>query len=98
MSRVPIPMECTTSGRNTGFVNVGTDHDAGPFAVASIRRWWRAEGRRLYPGADRILFTADAGGSNGSRLRLWRVAWQASLMRSRSPPWCVIFHPGPVTS
>ena len=59
-------------GRNLGFVNVGTDHDTGAFAVASIRGWWRAEGRRLYPRSRRLLITADAGGSNGWRLRLWK--------------------------
>lgn len=58
--------------RNRGFVNVGTDHDTATFAVASIRAWWRAEGRRAYPAARRLLITADAGGSNGSRLRLWK--------------------------
>jgi hypothetical protein len=63
-------------GRNTGFVNVGTDHDTGAFAVASIRGWWRAEGCRLYPQADRLLITADGGGSNGYRLRLWKLALQ----------------------
>lgn len=63
--------------RNTGFVNVGTDHDTGEFAVASIRGWWRAEGRRLYPHARSLLITADGGGSNGYRLRLWKVCLQA---------------------
>jgi len=63
-------------GRNAGFVNVGTDHDTGAFAVASIRGWWRSEGRRIYPGADMILITADGGGSNGSRLRLWKLELQ----------------------
>ncbi len=64
-------------GRNTGFVNVGTDHDTGAFAVASIRGWWRAEGHRLYREAARILITADGGGSNGWRLRLWKLELQA---------------------
>jgi hypothetical protein len=64
-------------GRNTGFVNVGTDHDTGAFAVASIRGWWRAEGRRLYPRARQLLITADGGGSNGYRLRQWKVELQA---------------------
>ena len=50
--------------RNKGFVNVGTDHDTGAFAVASIRGWWRFEGKRLYPRARRLLITADGGGSN----------------------------------
>ena len=63
-------------GRNTGFVNVGTDHDTGAFAVASIRGWWRSEGRRLYPDAGMILITDDGGGSNGSRLRLWKLELQ----------------------
>lgn len=63
-------------GRNTGFVNVGTDHDTGAFAVASIRGWWRAEGRRLYPNTHTLLITADGGGSNGYRLRLWKMELQ----------------------
>jgi len=63
-------------GRNAGFVNVGTDHDTGAFAVASIRGWWRHEGKRLYPTAQRLLITADGGGSNGWRLRLWKVELQ----------------------
>jgi len=62
--------------RNTGFVNVGTDHDTGAFAVASIRGWWRHEGRRLYSHASHLLITADGGGSNGSRLRLWKLELQ----------------------
>jgi hypothetical protein len=63
-------------GRNAGFVNVGTDHDTGAFAVASIRGWWRWEGRGLYPNTKAILITADAGGSNGWRLRLWKLELQ----------------------
>jgi len=62
--------------RNTGFVNVGTNHDTGAFAVASIRGWWRAEGRQLYPKTRDLLITADGGGSNGSRLRLWKLELQ----------------------
>jgi transposase len=63
-------------GRNAGFVNVGTDHDTAAFAVASIRGWWRAEGRHIYPHARSILITADGGGSNGWRLRLWKLELQ----------------------
>jgi Rhodopirellula transposase DDE domain len=63
-------------GRNTGFVSVGTDHDTGAFAVASLRGWWRHEGRRLYPRTRRLLLTADGGGSNGYRLRLWKLELQ----------------------
>ena len=62
--------------RNTGFVNIGTDHDTGAFAVASIRGWWRQEGRHLYPTAQTLLITADGGGSNGYRLRLWKLELQ----------------------
>jgi transposase len=61
---------------NKGFVNVGTDHDTGAFAAASIRGWWRCEGRTLYPNAHSLLITADGGGSNGSRLRLWKLELQ----------------------
>ena len=63
-------------GQNSGFVNVGTDHDTAAFAVASIRGWWRQEGRQLYPAASRLLITADGGGSNGYRLRLWKLELQ----------------------
>jgi hypothetical protein len=63
-------------GRNTGFVNIGTDHDTGAFAVASIRGWWRSEGRELYAQATELLITADSGGSNSSRLRLWKLELQ----------------------
>lgn len=62
--------------RNKGFVNVGTDRDTGAFAVASVRGWWRFEGKRLYPNARRLLITADGGGSNGYRLRLWKFELQ----------------------
>ena len=58
---------------NTGWVNVGTDADTGQFAVESIRRWWNAMGTNTYPKASRVMITADSGGSNGSRLRLWKT-------------------------
>lgn len=63
-------------GQNTGFVNVGTDHDTATFAVASIRGWWRHEGRHLYAATDQLLITADGGGSNGYRLKLWKLELQ----------------------
>jgi len=79
--------------RNRGFVNVGTDHDTGAFAVASIRGWWRFEGRRLYPDSRRLLITADGGGSNGYRLRQWKMKLQKladdaklSIMVCHFPP------------
>jgi hypothetical protein len=63
-------------GKNTGFVNVGTDHDTSAFAVASIRGWWKHEGRKLYPKATELLITADSGGSNGARLWMWKLELQ----------------------
>lgn len=61
---------------NVGRVSVGIDHETAEFAVESLRRWWREMGKALYPGATRLLITADGGGSNGSRVRLWEVALQ----------------------
>jgi transposase len=58
---------------NTGWVNVGVDHDTSAFAVASIRRWWQARGHLDYPHATKLLITADAGGSNSYRYRLWKA-------------------------
>ncbi|MCX4774857.1 ISAzo13 family transposase [Streptomyces sp. NBC_01285] len=58
---------------NTGWVNVGTDHDTAAFAVESIRRWWHGQGQAAYPRATRLLITADAGGSNGYRTRAWKL-------------------------
>jgi transposase len=63
-------------GRNCGWVNVGLDHDTAEFAVESIRRWWRQMGQEVYPQATELLITADAGGSNGYRIRLWKRALQ----------------------
>jgi DDE family transposase len=61
---------------NAGWVNVGIDHDTAAFAVESIRRWWTQAGQARYPQAHRLLITADGGGSNGSRVRLWKCALQ----------------------
>jgi hypothetical protein len=62
--------------RNEGWVSVGVDHDTATFAVESIRRWWRWMGQKAYPVAEQLLITADAGGSNGVRVRLWKVELQ----------------------
>lgn len=62
--------------QNRGWVNVGTDHDTAAFAVASIRRWWNTMGQPVYPNAHRLLITADSGGSNGYRTRLWKTELQ----------------------
>jgi hypothetical protein len=61
---------------NEAWVSVGTDHDTGAFAVEAIRRWWQSMGQPLYPEAKRLLVTADAGGSNGYRVRLWKAELQ----------------------
>jgi hypothetical protein len=61
---------------NEGWVSVGTDHDTARFAVQTIGKWWREMGRDRYPGATELLITADGGGSNSSRCRLWKVALQ----------------------
>ena len=61
---------------NLGWVSVGTDHDTASFAVSTIRRWWFGMGKALYPDARELLITADGGGSNGSRVRLWKVELQ----------------------
>ena len=63
-------------GSNAAWVSVGVDHDTSSFAVESIRRWWHMMGRLTYPKAKRLLITADSGGSNGARVRLWKVELQ----------------------
>jgi len=63
-------------GQNEAWVSVGTDHDTSAFAVESIRRWWQTMGKPLYPTAKRLLITADGGGSNGYRVRLWKLELQ----------------------
>jgi transposase len=62
--------------KNNGWVSVGIDHDTSEFAVASIRQWWRQMGALAYPHASELLITADSGGSNGSRVRLWKISLQ----------------------
>ena len=62
---------------NTGWVSVGIDHDTASFAVNAIRRWWQTMGHERYPKANRLTISADGGGSNGSRVRLWKIELQA---------------------
>lgn len=89
--------------RNTGWINVGTDHDTSAFAVESIRQWWRTMGEAEYPSARELLITADSGGSNGARVRLWKTELQKlanetdlSITVSHLPPgtskWNKIAH------
>ena len=68
-----IPYGIYDVSANTGWVSVGTDHDTSAFAVATIRSWWQAVGQARYPDATRLLICADSGGSNGSRIRAWKV-------------------------
>ena len=69
-----IPYGVYDIAKNEGWVNIGINHDTARFAVNSIRRWWMEMGKHRFPQATRLLITADAGGSNGHRSRLWKVA------------------------
>jgi hypothetical protein len=71
-----IPYGVYDIGKNVGWVNVGIDHDTAEFAVESIQQWWRRMGRRAYPNARELLITADGGGSNGAKNRLWKLSLQ----------------------
>jgi hypothetical protein len=71
-----IPYGVYDTASNEGWVSVGCDHDTASFAVATIRRWWRMMGEARYPDADELLICADGGGSNGSRVRLWKFQLQ----------------------
>lgn len=83
-------------GLNTGFVNSGTDHDTATVAVASIRGWWHHEGRQLYPTAEGLHITADGGGSNGYRLRLWK--WELQRLSDQIALPIAVCHFPPGTS
>ncbi|MBW0001122.1 MAG: ISAzo13 family transposase [Verrucomicrobia bacterium] len=83
-------------GRNSGWVSVGVDHDTAEFAVESIRRWWRSMGQQTYPHAKRLLITADSGGSNGSRLRLWK--WELQKLADETGLRIAVCHFPPGTS
>jgi hypothetical protein len=79
---------------NAGWVSVGTDHDTAAFAVESIRRWWNAAGQAAYPGARRLLITADAGGSNGYRTRAWKAELAAFARQAGLAVTVCHFPPG----
>ena len=68
-----IPYGVYDLGANTGWVSVGVDHETSPFAVNTLRSWWAGVGKDVYPGAARLLITADSGGANGSRRRAWKT-------------------------
>jgi hypothetical protein len=71
-----VPYGVYDINNNAGWISVGTDHDTASFAVPAIRRWWRAMGKKRHPKATRLMITADGGGSNGYRVRLWKVELQ----------------------
>jgi len=82
--------------RNEGWVSLGIDHDTASFAVNTIRRWWQRMGRPAYPRATSLLITADAGGSNGARLRLWK--WELQQFATRTGLAITVCHFPPGTS
>ena len=82
--------------RDEGWVSVGIDHDTASFAVNAIRRWWQRMGRPAYPHARSLVITADAGGSNGSRLRLWK--WELQQFANRTGLTITVCHFPPGTS
>jgi hypothetical protein len=71
-----VPYGIYDIGKDHGYVNVGINHDTGEFSVASIRRWWEQLGKERYPQSKRLMITADSGGSNGYRLKLWKKELQ----------------------
>jgi hypothetical protein len=79
---------------NTGWVNVGLDHDTSAFAVASIRGWWENMGKEVYPSADKLMITADGGGSNGYRRRLWKTELQSFANETKLSIYVTHFPPG----
>lgn len=91
-----IPYGVYDVGANKGWVSVGVDHDTAAFAVNTIRRWWRNMGRRTYPHADSLLITADGGGSNGVRVRLWK--WELQKLADDTGLTLQVCHLPPGTS
>ena len=89
-----LPYGVYDSGRNRAVVNVGVTHDTAEFAVESIRRWWKLDGRKTYPAARRLLICADAGGSNGNRLRLWKLNLQEMADQIQIPITVCHYPPG----
>ena len=89
-----IPYGVYDLSRNEGWVSVGIDHDTAQFAAQAIHRWWKKMGAKRYPNAKQLLITADGGGSNGSRSRLWKVALQDLALRLHLPIHVCHFPPG----
>jgi len=91
-----IPYGVYDVARNVGWVSVGVDHDTAAFAVATIRRWWREMGRKSYPRAEHVLIVADNGGSNGSRVKLWK--WELQALADQTGLTISVSHLPPGTS
>lgn len=94
--RKAIPYGVFDLKRNEGWVLVGIDHDTASFAVQAIRRWWKLMGRPAYARAKSLLVTADSGGSNGSRIRLWK--WELQQFANRTGLAITVLHFPPGTS
>ena len=91
-----IPYGVYDLSRDEGWVSVGIDHDTATFAVNAIRRWWKVMGRSRYKGTPTLLITADGGGSNGSRVRLWK--WELQKFANRTGLTITVCHFPPGTS
>ena len=94
--RRAVPFGVYDTLNNTGWVSVGTDHDTASFAVNAVRRWWRTMGRKRHPKAKRLMVTADSGGSNGYRVRLWKIELQRLASELKFP--ITVCHLPPGTS
>ena len=92
-----IPYGVYDIAANTGWVSVGRDHDTASFAVATLRSWWTSVGRPAYPAAGRLLICADSGGSNGARLRLWKVELAALAAETGLAVTVCHLPPGPAS-
>lgn len=91
-----VPYAVYDLARNEGWVSVGIDHDTASFAVHAIRRWWRLMGRSVYPDTPALVITADAGGSNGPCVRLWK--WELQQFATRTGLAITVCHFPPGTS
>lgn len=91
-----IPYGVYDLSRDEGWVSLGIDHDTASFAVSAVRQWWKVMGRAAYPDAESLLITADAGGSNGPRVRLWK--WELQKFANKAGLSITVCHFPPGTS
>ena len=92
--RRAVPYGVYDINNNQGWVSVGTDHDTATFAVQAIRRWWKTMGKKRHPNATRLMISADGGGSNGYRVRLWKVELQKLANELKLPVTVCHLPPG----